>query len=556
MFRCIYTLKKELEGKDLYVWGCGKWAVWTFAALAYKGLNCAGFISPDERYEGGQFMNRPVLSRKALSELQNALVLFDRNIEPDVLNDVRRDADCLYLKDALSLNEALHSEESFYIYGAGYSAWLFLKILSSAGLKPKGFLLTDRGSQQSILGLPVWSFSEAPLNEKDAIFVSVQHYIQKNQILDTIACSSFRGNVYADESSSYWESWGSDPFSMLDLAVKTNKKVLLCCEDAMTRDLLHRTLALYGIPVAGQVCLHGDPSLDLPDIYELADEDPRQCVLLAHSFSAEQRYRIMDAAHALGFSAEKLNFATLILSNYNLRKASRQLDYEEDALMPMNASLDYTPFGGKPGWAVYGDEEKAQFRIMTLGGSTSSEVYYPENWVSKLSRKLASAGVRAVIYNGAVEMADVHEELIRMCRDIHFLKPDLVISMSGVNDMKKGHGKFNAFRGESSFAYWRRFESYASAVARAEGAAYEAFLQPINSCMPDPGLEESLFFLQDVKVPCSAFLRESSNDDFYHNLLSLFFHEEGMFIDFCHYSEAGHEVLAETVFQTIRKYFE
>jgi hypothetical protein len=72
--------------------------------------------------------------------------------------------------------------------------------------------------------------------------------------------------------------------------------------------------------------------------------------------------------------------------------------------------------------------------------------------------------------------------------------------------------------------------------------------------MPDAGLEDGMFFYWAGGTPNDIFLNESSSDDFYHNLISLFFHKEGMFIDFCHYSEEANEILADSIFQTIREH--
>ena len=52
---------------------------------------------------------------------------------------------------------------------------------------------------------------------------------------------------------------------------------------------------------------------------------------------------------------------------------------------------------GKPGWKLYGKEEDDAIRILVLGGSTSSEQYHPENWISKLYYKLRQDNIKAVI---------------------------------------------------------------------------------------------------------------------------------------------------------------
>ena len=170
---------------------------------------------------------------------------------------------------------------------------------------------------------------------------------------------------------------------------------------------------------------------------------------------------------------------------------------------------------------------------------------------SKLHRALSSRGIKNVIYNGAYEMDDVSKEFSRMCRDIHYLSPDIIISMSGLNDTVKKPDRFDHMRDENTFEYWKRMERYMASVAHAENAVFLSFLQPSNISMSDASLSESLFFIRDSQKTNGPFEKYASDDDFYVNLLNLFRHKDGKYIDFCHYSDDANREIAEIVCSSV-----
>ena len=125
--------------------------------------------------------------------------------------------------------------------------------------------------------------------------------------------------------------------------------------------------------------------------------------------------------------------------------------------------------------------------------------------------------------------------------------------MSGVNDRMEKDDIFDHFRTEDVFTYWRRMESYIQMIAQAEGAKAYAFLQPINMDLPESDLAENLMFVHELNQRGGWFCNEARDDDFYHNMLTLFWHQEGMYLDCCHYSKEAHEMIAEHVYQVIKE---
>lgn len=75
-------------------------------------------------------------------------------------------------------------------------------------------------------------------------------------------------------------------------------------------------------------------------------------------------------------------------------------------------------------------------RIVILGGSTSDCGYNTDitNWTEWLGRILGDKGYQIEIWSGGIQGYASSQELLKLIRDGLLIKPDLVISFSGIND--------------------------------------------------------------------------------------------------------------------------
>ena len=550
MIRHILVLKAALANKEIYIWDVGKHAIWLFYSAAMRCINISGFVTNYPQYVGDTILNRPIISPEEFTKKPNAVLLVSERVTKGTFNLTKSYGhDCYLWPDALEPDPALR-QAPLFLYGTDNDSWKFIKETESEGVKIQCFLQEGAETGTTILGLPVKDPLHAGLKNSDRVVI-LKHKMQDDgELIDRLQQNGFGGTIFLSEISMPQNIWSLDYFAMLDCAMKQQKRILLCCEDEMTRTLLHNVLATYGVPIAREVCYEGSQEKGLDDIWALADEDPAESVLLIHSFSRKRRYEIIEAANDLGYRLDDHNYAALTQYCYNRLRYTDILVNEYDE--KLDYSIDYTKLGGLPGWAVYGDPESADKKIMILGGSTSSEVYYPECWPSKLYKKIRSEGKNAAVYNGAHEGNKVFHELNRMIRDIHTLKPDIVISMSGFNDLPAGTDKFETVRKENSFDYWRRMESYMKMIAESEGAKFYAVLQPINKNPEDDTVYEAMMYLSQVHRRAVVFTENRRNDDFYHDLFTRFLHQHNKLIDLCHYSETGNQELADEVYQLIK----
>lgn len=546
--RFLKTFRPDWKLRSVYIWDVGRLALEICSRLLLQGVDVKGFVTDEPAFLGDRLLGRPILDAGLLRDDKDALILVGDSAWGRTLRKAAAYAESARFSDAMAFHPALYAEEPPLLYGVGTGCWELLKQFQTCGIEVRGFLETGRTVPNPFLGYEVRELHQITFKQSDRIVIAVGSEKTEAELLHNLEETGFPGTVYIRNFLPGTGRWGVDPFWLADRASREGKRILLCSEEAAGSALLKAALASCGIRVHREVCYEGDPDRGLEDIWSLADEDPGTSVLLGCALSEARRADLMDAAADLGYDAGKLTFACIQTAYHCRGFLTGKLAYELDESLPY--SIDYSEAGGMPGWAVHGGGPGV--RIAVTGGSTSAEVLFIESWVPKLYRRLQEEGIDAVIFNCAHEGDRVWHELLRLERDISMLKPDLVISMSGVNDLMPSNNKFEAVR-KDRFAYWRQTELEMKAVAEAAGARFFAFLQPVNTCMETYTREEATFFLGDTGGMTKPFLYQSRTDDFYINLLTLFHHREGRFIDMVHYSGTANEELAQRVFETIRE---
>ena len=547
----LNTLRDEVAAKSIYIWDTSRKAMWVFCELALRGVRIEGFVTNFDEYVGDTIMGLPIVSLDEFSTMENAVAIVDDDVREGAFNVVASRGCALYFSDALELNPGLLGKAP-YIYGIGDQGWWMANKLSEAGVKTaSGFIVRWHPQYSSILGVPVYMYKKAPLGANDAVVITAE---SDRHIMDNVTSLlevGFCGTIYVEGLLPHFSFWGSNLVIVLDKALKEHRQLLLCCGDDASHGLIQRMLSAYGISASREVLLTFSDQSAGEDIWELADEDPDRSTLIIGAFSNKQRFGMLKAAHDLGYSSEWINCVTLQLTAHNELLLNHVVEYEYD--LQLESSIDYSLLGGKPGWAVHGNEAEASVRIAVVGGSTSTELYFPESWVKKLYRLLEADGIKAVIFNAANEGNGVTKETLRLMRDIHALKPDFVISMSGVNDQRKQENKFEQLHGDNPFDYWRRAQKYMKLIVEEEGAEYIGILQPMNACMRPTSLFETMYFMSENHKWGKTFLAGMRDDDFYFNFLDLFHHQEGKYTDRAHYSDEGNRIIAEQVYRLLKE---
>lgn len=99
-------------------------------------------------------------------------------------------------------------------------------------------------------------------------------------------------------------------------------------------------------------------------------------------------------------------------------------------------SLGYSRVDDIEGFTIYGDKNDDNLNIAILGGSTTDSTFSNiRSWPQFLYEKFCESNKRVTIFNGGMCGYCSSQEMIKLIRDCLSLKPDIIISFTGINDV-------------------------------------------------------------------------------------------------------------------------
>lgn len=569
MIFSLYNIKKEYRDKKIYIWNVNRNSMGILLEAALMRIDIQGFVVAQDEYAGERYMNRPVLSIEQIKYDDAAIVLVSEEVSPDIIGMIPQDK-VIRWSQCLEIDEDL-KKKKLIVYGIGRGAEQLDQELSAAGAEVDLFCVTKSDGKKEYKGKKVISVDKLEDYKNYAVIVSVttRHYIE--EILKNLY--HFHIQVYISLEC-FTDKTGEMVNLMQDIddAIKNNKKVYLYSKKGLVAEWIEDALSIYGVKIAGYVYESANLQNGIESIYELAFEGIEDKLIILNELLLENLVKARGNIELAGFSLEKGNYAAVRQYTYaNNWMIMASQWHTGDPLLCQ--SIIYPE--GLPGWKVYG-KSGAGVKIVVLGGSTSSEALHPENWISKLYYRLKKENIDTVIYNGAHICNDIVSEMLRFLRDGYVLKPQIVISMSGLNNTyhkdKDCVNQFNDYRAiaqvkafypekycsgvesdESLYSFWRRNMKLLQLIAESQGARFFGFLQPMNVTMKHMSLREKSLYEKEMYAVGSREFSELADDESeYINLMRIFEHQDEMFFDTCHYTDKGHEVIANKVYEVTK----
>lgn len=267
-------------------------------------------------------------------------------------------------------------------------------------------------------------------------------------------------------------------------------------------------------------------------------------------------------------------------------------------------ALEGTGLSYSHGFIIHGDASDGRaLVIVTLGGSTT-EGLARDAWPKRLQGLLAIHGIPAVVWNGGISGYGSGQELLKLLRDGVTLKPDIVISYDGVNEVRRytfaddlftdpflmrvieravhgaesrvlpntvaflrrllaGHGVEGIGRGvpldATPAAGWHRNVRAMKAVADAFGIRYLDFLQPalgVGSYRPSRE-ELDAARRSPIRKDYDRFYPEArliaKREDYIEDLTEVFAGRRGIYLDDCHVGSEGNLLVALAILDELGK---
>lgn len=568
MLRALYSLSEQFWENNIYVWGIDRDSVNLFTNLAYHEINVHGFVDLSKRHVGKYFMNRPIIHEGMLSKNKDIVIIPIQGIKKDIQKKFPQ-IRFFYAREIIGLNKKLRNKK-IILYGIGYRGTEIYTLLQNAGIEIEAACVSEK-RQDVWNGKKVYSVDELQADSDTVIVIATYKEAYKEDMLKRLRKYDCAMDKYVDEMLDIFSIGQGDMFQIINKANVENREIYLYGNNSDEEQFIEYILKIYNISIRDKIYKNEIEEFGIKNIYELMYGSIGNKTVIVAVREPEESEKVCGILDQIGFSLENHDYTALF------PKAKVYVNAMETITDCLNGHT-VRGNGKMSGYVVYGNEQEADLRILILGGSTSTDGYYrPVTWVRRFFKKLQNEGKRIFICNGAACGYDSVQELLCLMRDGKYIKPDYVISLSGVNDTEAKLRANNQFcvgesiswihalapkreyysgiqRGESLYEFWYRNTQIMKMVSELYGARFYSFLQPMNAAKDNAdlfeiGMHERESLLENTRI----FRQESkkNNSGLFKNLIDLFDEETGMFIDQCHYSDKGNEVIADIVFNAV-----
>lgn len=250
--------------------------------------------------------------------------------------------------------------------------------------------------------------------------------------------------------------------------------------------------------------------------------------------------------------------------------------------------LGYSRMDDIEGFKFFGDAN-AKMKILTLGGSTTDySVSGINSWPYYLQKEIDKNNISCQVINGGIGGYYSGQELLKLLRDGIYLKPDIVISYSGINDAYKKHrteghpliasylkrSLDNVLPKKNKLSYgfekeldiaeeWIMNTRMMRAICSELDIQFHSFLQPYANIGNYKLSEREEAFLNNynsyfgVVEETKRFFYEKVWEKlpeypYMHDLTDIFSGMTGIYYDICHVSEEGNEIIAKEIYKRIQ----
>ncbi|MBD5521748.1 MAG: SGNH/GDSL hydrolase family protein [Lachnospiraceae bacterium] len=568
MLKILYTLSKEYQDKNIYLYGINRDSVNVFTDLAYRGINVSGFVDPSGRYVGSDFMNRPIVSGNTLFGNKDIIIIHSCKSKAEIQGEFP-ETKVFYSNEILDVDYEL-KDKRVLLYGIGERGEEVYQLLCQRGIAIEAVYVTEK-KQDTWNGLEVHAIEELREDSKTAIIIAAKVNRYQEEMLGKI--EKCRLVKYIDEFlPEFWSEQG-DLFQVIHKACTEGKEIWLYGNDNEDSQLIENILGKYDISVCGKVYEEEIEEKGIKNIYELAYEDVKNIMVIIAERNRQKSQNVCEILDQMGFSMEDHNYTAIY---------SKASEFKNQMKILTDCLVGHVEIGNgrQQGYEVYGNNQETDLKILILGGSTSTDGHYrPLSWPYRFYKMLNNAGYSVTVYNGSACGYDIVQELLRLLRDGPYLKPDYIISMSGVNNIAQKGRTNNQFcvttfidwinalapgkeyesgvhSEEPLYDFWYRNTKIMKMISEFYGAKFYSFLQPSNIAKPATTLFETTMHEKRDMLENTRIYREKAQNemsDIFINLIDRFDAEKGMYIDYCHYSNKGNEMLADIVFQYIQE---
>ena len=569
--KSMWSLKKQYLSKNIFIWLENRIDSYLFTSLSFMGIEINGFCSSNST-EMTNFLKKPVVHPGLIMQRLDTIILFcDKNRKERIEWEYPdRKAKICFKEELLEMREELWEKNAVIIYDSLREARKVIKLLQDSQIEIMGTCAIGGKSFGNVLGENILEEDELIRNcgIYNIILASSNEYYEKsiNHLLNKNI------DIFLPSKDIFYTSFNVIQIGCmeinLDNALRKGKKIVLYGTETCFTNAWMSFLHATGIKIDKIVDEYDNGHEGIYSIYDLAYENPMETyVIINRKISCW--IESCELLESLGFTDFNKMYTGLYAVSY------RHLPYTNDVTLGhvTNELLKNTKHEG---FRVYGMERKESYKIVILGGSTTTaEAFRVPCWPRLLYERLYKENQNMIMYNGGVDGYTAADELYKLIRDVSCLKPDLIISFSGVNNRRpsqyprvSGHlidifeeissnGFCKGLREEimSAAQVWVQMEHMMREISEnVYHAKFICFLQPIYISKAVLTLRERLQFSDTVynRNFSLAFRREVSElvqkYEWIVDLQDFLDEYPDVFFDSMHVYEKGNQMIADRVY--------
>lgn len=555
-------------------------AVALFWHFLVKEIYIEGFATDEEGYIGEKAFNKPIVDIRKLNRNKN--IVFMTGEYGQKICDICQ---------TVTLVNPVVNNDKMIIFGAGKYGTEVYEQLTRRGLGERIIFFIDSdetkcGGEKSKEGLAihnidflakvaedVWVVEAAQAHEEMEKIMREKKVVQRRLFYTNEHNERLKLMYHYEDTIKFGISYVSELCTKL-----TGKNIYYYGErDALT-EKTGRCLQLLDFNFCGFLLdeskhmVKGDYLVE--DI--LYSED--FFILLDNHYNREERERLRELGLELGI-------------DYNLIDCCGYTTNMDNLMLDLNLGYSYKEGEKYPGFVVYGEENENDYKVVTLGASTTDgNINWDKSWPCFLYERI-SEKKKVTVYNGGIAGYSSGQELIKLIRDVIPLKPDLVIVYDGHidignTDTRKPYAfpyleKIFKFAGENmngltegietdtgivrmntAFENWLSNIEIMQAVTSLRGIRFLSFIQPSRLIMGGSKVDRwrfshISFWLEGYLKPYLDFKREiqdrriEDSHEYITDLTGIFDDNPEVYMDAVHVYEKGNEIIADAIVGTI-----
>lgn len=541
----ITELKPEFQDKKWYVWMDSWLSLTRLAELVFDyGFIPDGLCELRQYRETQRVLGIDVIDVESIANQEEIIILVDFENEKQSLKKYVSEEKIVLFRSLFQHRASLIKNNVFQTWGGKEELEQFRRTMPEINVSYR-----NRNDENETKGLLLWEFCSNKSAE------SYREYI-----------SEINKNVRLYTPKRIYETKGSASASLkikiFDKAIEENRKCILYGIESHYTNYWIKLLETFHLSyeIMEDEEIKEWYGYEVASIYDLPNRYHPENVLVIVNKPYEKFPTAVKLLQDYGISMEDENCISIYEQFINQKL---RYDYFDICAGKLSGSLAESKY---PGYYIIGEDNPDDYKIMVVGSSSSDATLYTlKSWPEILYELLRRDGKKITLYDGAVSEYYSGQELSKVMRDTRILKPNMIISFSGINDtgevLRRGKSYVNGVigdNGKNSFEFWLENEKMMQQIASWNGASFYCFAEPQLYQNEHMGKYEKLFtkWRRQNKNVDQEWKKKVNNIVEYRwmvDLTGIFDENPEVYFDVCHMKTKGNEIIAQKVYEHIKQ---